>query len=150
MNIESDREREYAERFTAKYEVQMHREFRQGLEGVGLKVLHRHDILSPAGTWCNTYLVEGTGGVRFLVSFRGAFRAVLAVDAKAKTMRVDLGLEAEKYAEEKIAGLVEPLMKLLPAALETLEPSPGRSSMRLLDGALEVTLYESLESNGKQ
>jgi hypothetical protein len=139
MNIETEEERQHAVAFTVAHLHRMHRAFRRGLEDLGLKVLNRHDSADPGGRSCNTYLVE-EHGVKFCVTFRGAFEAVLAVDAKADHVRIDLGLESERYTEEKIEGIVEPLMKLLPAALEGLEPVAGRRSMSLLGGALEVSL----------
>lgn len=141
MNIESDEERDCAKLFTAKHLHRMHHAFARGLEGLGLKILRWHDSADQARRSCNTYLVEECG-VKYCVVFRGAFEEVLAVDVKADPVRIDPGLEDERYAEEKIAGIVEPLMKLLPALLETLEPEAGRRSASLLEGALEVSLFE--------
>jgi hypothetical protein len=146
MNIETEEERRHAVGFTVAHLHRMHRAFRRGLEELGLKILNRHDSADPGGRSCNAYLVE-EHGVKFCVTFRGAFEAVLAVDAKADHVRIDLGLESERYAEEKIAGIVEPLMKLLPAALEGLEPV-GSRSMSLLGGALEVSLFEPGNAGG--
>jgi hypothetical protein len=81
-------------------------------------------------------------GFKATVILRGAFEDLLAMNGKADPTRIDLGLEDERYARKKIAGIVDPLLSLLPAALESLEPPPGRSAVSLLQGSLEVGLFE--------
>ena len=141
MNIESEEEREYAMLFTAKYLHPFLRAFEAGFKDLGLQPLTRSSYPDETGRSVITFMVAGEG-FKANVILRGAFEDLLAVDGKADPTRIDLGLEDERYAGEKIAGIVDPLMKILPAALESLEPGPGRNSVTLLDGAFQVALFE--------
>jgi|GEM_PF-2149208 len=141
MDFLSEEERDQAMLFTAQYLHRFLGAIEKGLDGLGLKTDTR---FSYPDENCRSVInfVVNAGGFKASVIFRGAFEDLLAVDGKADPMRIDMGLEDERYAEEKIAGIVDPLMKILPAALESLEPPPGRSSVSLLQGAFEVGLFE--------
>ena len=141
MDIESDKEKEQAMLFTAQYLPRFLDAVEKGLEGLGLKTATRFSYPDENCRSVINFVVEKEG-FKATVIMRGAFEDLLAVDGKADPVRIDMGLESEKYAADKIAGIIEPLMKLLPAALECLEPPPGRSSISLLGGCLEVSLFD--------
>ena len=141
MDFMSEEERKQAMLFTAQYLPRFLGAIEKGLEGLGLKTETRFSYPDENCRSVINFVVEGEG-FKATVILRGAFEDLLAVDGKADPVRIDMGMESEKYAAEKIAGIIEPLMKLLPAALEYLEPAPGRRSMSLLGGCLEVSLFD--------
>jgi len=141
MNIETEEEREYAMLFTAQYLHPMLHTFERGFEDLGLRTETRSSYPDETGRSVITFMVAGEG-FKASVILRGALEDLLAVDGKADPTRIDMGLEDERYAGEKIAGIVKPIIDLLPAAIESLEPAPGRSSVSLLDGTFQVALFE--------
>lgn len=149
MKNESGKEGEYKEAFTAKYLPAMFQAFEGGFEGLGLKTISRSSGTDEAGRSVITFVLAGTG-FKGSVVLRGVADDLLAVNGMASPLRIDIGLEDEEYAEEKIAGIVGPLVDLLSSMLGWLKPEAGRSSIKILGGMLEVSLIEEEKPSGRK